>query len=108
MQPSSETSDQERAERQIERCLEAAADGFAKISRGTLLDIQAGFAAVRAGQPASEPKRDEEKPEDAWKRCANESLKIYLHAFEQNAVVEDALYAIRRLADAYEPPKGAK
>lgn len=50
-------------------------------------------------------KQSGDTPQAAWERCANESLKIYLHAFEQNAVVEDTFDAIRRLADAYESPK---
>ena len=41
----------ELARKQLDRCLEAAADGHASISRGTLLDIQDGILA--APSPAS-------------------------------------------------------
>lgn len=36
----------DHARKQMDRCMEAAADGHANISRGTLLDIQAGLDAI--------------------------------------------------------------
>lgn len=44
----------ELAKKQLARCLEAAGDGHANISRGTLLDIQDGFDALERDQSARE------------------------------------------------------